>query len=122
MKNAFSRMSSKCALMIGAGVLMAGGLFAGQINEITVTLPHAVSVGSTTLPAGQYVISSFEMGGEEIFIVRGNHTPVVTLLSERTGGDAGKTQVTLSKDGDQWHFDKLSVEGDNSTYQFVNSK
>ncbi len=115
-------MSSKCALTIGAGVLMVGGLFAGQINEITVTLPHAVSVGSTTLPAGHYVFSSFEMGGEEMFIVRGDHTPTVTLHSERVDGDPNKTQLTLSKDGDQWHFERLSVEGDNSAYQFLNGK
>lgn len=115
-------MSLKCVSMIGAGVLMTGALFAAQMNEVKVTLPHPVTVGAITLPEGQYTISSIEMGTEEMFLVRGNHTPVITLLSSRVDGDTDKTQLTLTKDGDQWHFDKLSVEGQSQAFQFLNTK
>lgn len=120
------RMSSKCVLTLATAALMAGVLFAAPINEVKFSLPHAVSVGSTTLPVGAYTITSFEMGEEEVFIVRGEHTPAVTLISERvdSGSDkaADKTHVTLSKDGDIWHFEKLTVEGEASAYQFLNAK
>jgi hypothetical protein len=129
MKNAFSRMSYKCASIFGAAVLMGGAAvltgsaaLAGQLNEIKVTLPHPVTVGSATLPVGEYTIDSFEMGGQEFFIVRGEHTPAVTLLSERVDADADKTQVTLSKDGDQWHFDKLTIEGESQAFQLRSGK
>jgi hypothetical protein len=122
MKNAFSRMGRTCASLLAGGVLMAGAMLANQINEVTVTLPHAVTVGSTTLPAGQYVIGNIEMGGEEFFVVRGDHTPVVTLKSEREPNETDKTEVVLSKDGDQWHFDKLTIAGEGETFRFVNSK
>ncbi len=122
MKNAFSRMGYKCASMFGAVVLMGGAAIAGQLNEVKVTLPHPVTVGSTTLPEGQYRINSFEMGGQEFFIVRGEHTPAVTLLSERVDADSDKTQLTLSKDGDQWHFDKLTIEGEGQAFQLRSGK
>ena len=115
-------MSLKCVSMVGGAVLMAGAMFAGQINEVKVTLPHPVTVGTITLPVGQYTISNFEMGGEEMFIVRGDHTPVVTLTSSRAEGDSDKTELTLSKDGDQWHFDKLTVAGESQAFQFLNTK
>jgi hypothetical protein len=115
-------MGRTCASLLAGGVLMAGAMFAGQINEVMVTLPQAVIVGSTILPVGQYTITSFEMGGQEFFIVRGDHTPTVTLPSERIEGDPDKTEVVLSKDGDQWHFEKLSIAGEGTVYQFLNAK
>jgi len=115
-------MSLKCASLLAGGVLMTGAMLAGQINEVKVTLPHAVTVGSTVLPAGQYQITNFEMGGQDFFIVRGDHTPTVTLPSERIEGETDKTEVVLSKDGDQWHFDRMTVAGEGATYQFQNAK
>jgi hypothetical protein len=109
--------------MIGGAVLMAGATFAGQINEVRVNLPHPVTVGAVTLPVGEYEISNFEMGGEEMFIVRGDHSPVITLASARTdAGTTDKTELTLTKDGDQWHFDKLTVAGEPQAFQFLNVK
>jgi hypothetical protein len=83
MKNAFVRLGGTCvsgltAVVIVSG-LMAGGLFAGQPNRVNVTLPHAVTVGSTTLPSGTYSISSLEMSDGEYFVIRGEGTPAVTL-------------------------------------------
>jgi hypothetical protein len=74
------------------------------------------------LPEGRYTISNFEMGGQEVFIVRGDHTPTVTLTSERIEGETDKTEVVLSKDGDRWHFDKLMIAGEGSSYQLLNTK
>lgn len=122
MKNAFARMGSKCASLLAGGVLLAGITFAAQINEITVTLPHAVTVGSTVLPVGQYTINSFEMGGEQVFVFRGEHISPVTLISERVDGSDDKTELLLTKDGDQWHFDKLLVAGSGTAFGFLSGK
>jgi hypothetical protein len=122
MKNAFSRIGRTCASFVIGGGLMAGALLAGNVNEIGVTLPHAVAVGSTTLPSGHYTISSFEMGSEEYFVVRSDRgTAVATLQAQPIDGesDSKETKVVFSKDGDTWHFDKLELAGEGASYQFL---
>jgi hypothetical protein len=101
---------------------MAGALLAGNVNEISVTLPYAVTVGSTNLPSGHYTLSSFEMGGEEYFVVRSDRgAAVATLQSQPIDNDSDGTQtkIVLSKDGEVWHFDKLELQGMGGSYQFL---
>jgi hypothetical protein len=106
-----------------AGGLMAGVMFAAEVNPVTVTLPHAVTVGSTTLPSGEYTISSVDMADGELFVVRSANNPTVSLLAERIESpDQDKTQMIFAKEGDNWHFDKLFIQGDAIGYQFVNGK
>jgi hypothetical protein len=123
MKNAFSRIGRTCAQVAMAGGLMAGVMFAGEVNPVTVTLPHAVTVGSTTLPSGEYTISSVDMADGELFVVRSANSPTVSLLAEKIGSpDQNKTEIVFAKDGDNWHFDKLFLQGDETGYQFINVK
>jgi hypothetical protein len=107
-----------CASVVFGGVLLAGSLFAGQ--TINVTLPHAVTVGSTTLPSGQYTLTTMEMSdGNEYFVVRGQNAPALTLQAQKIDADeADRTRVVFTRDGDTWHFDKLYIEGDSSAYEF----
>jgi hypothetical protein len=101
--------------------LMACALFAASPTTVTVTLPHAVTVGSATLPTGQYTISSVEMSdGNEYFVVRGAKTAPVTLQAQRIdAADSNKTHVIFSRDGESWHFGKLFLEGDGTAYEFL---
>ena len=114
-------MGRTCASVLFGGVLVAGAMFAGSPNTITVTLPHSVTIGSKTLPSGQYTMSPVEMNdGNEYFVVRGEKMPAVTLQAQRIDpSDDNKTRLILSKDGDNWHFEKLFVEGDQIGYEFV---
>jgi hypothetical protein len=125
MKNAFSRLGRTCARLGVAGGLLAGALLAGSPNPVTVTLPHAVTVGSTTLPSGQYTISSVNMGdgGDSYFIVRSANSPVVALPALKIDApDQGKTEVVFTKDGDTWRFNKMFIEGEDIGYEFLNLK
>ena len=84
-----------------------------------------MQVGSTTLPSGEYTISTILMSdGDEYFIVRGDHTPTVTLQAQKIDAETGvnQTEVVFSKDGSAWHFEKLFLKGDSTGYQFVNSR
>jgi len=114
MTNFFSRIA------IG-GVLAAGAMFAAQMNNLTVTLPHAVTVGSTTLPGGTYTITPMETSaGNEYFVVRGDKGAPVVLNAQKLQRDAApKTQVTFSEDGDTWHFENLSIQGETTAYEFT---
>jgi hypothetical protein len=127
MKNAFMRFGRTCvsgltAVVMGSG-LLAGGLLASQPNRVNVTLPHAVTVGSVTLPSGTYSISSLEMSDCEYFVIRGEGTPAVTVPAMKIDSEQNdKTQVIFTQDGGVWHFDKLFIRGDDTGYQFVNIK
>lgn len=100
---------------------MAGAMFAASANNIVVSLPHAVEVGATTLPSGQYTITPVQMtDGNQYFVVRGEKTPTVTLQAQRIdAANDAQTRIVFSKDGDTWHFGKLFVDGDSSAYEFV---
>jgi len=103
--------------MVFGGALLAGSLFAGQ--TVNVTLPHAVTVGSTTLPSGQYSLTTMEMSdGNEYFVVRGQNASVTIQAQKIDSNQADKTHVVFSKDGDTWHFDRLYIEGDLTAYEF----
>lgn len=110
--------------MIFGGALIAGSMLAGTINQIDVTLPHDVTVGSVVLPTGHYTMNSFEMGGEQVFVVRGDNGKTATLPAQTVlnGDSAAKTEVVFSKSGDTWRFDKLTVAGDGQSYQFNSLK
>ncbi len=130
MKNAFSRMGQTCACTILkgtiAGVLATGALFAASITPVKVTLPQAVTVGSTTLPSGDYTISSVDLNdGNSWFVVRSERGHAMTTLrAQRINPHASseKTQVTIEKNGDGWRFGKLFIRGDESGYQFTDQK
>ncbi|MES1258615.1 MAG: hypothetical protein ABUS51_09295 [Acidobacteriota bacterium] len=126
MKNAFVRFGQTCvSVVIGSG-LIAGALLAGEVNRVIVTLPHAVTVGSVTLPVGEYTLTSMDMSdGDQYFIVRGDHTPTVTLQTQKIDAPVDgskKTEVVFTQDGAAWHFEKLFVQGDTTGYQFTNAK
>ncbi|MDE3198019.1 MAG: hypothetical protein KGN84_16850 [Acidobacteriota bacterium] len=124
MKNAFSRMGWTCASMIVGGALLAGSMFAATVTPVSVDLPHDVTVGSVVLPTGHYTMSSIEMGGGQIFIVRSDDGKTATLPAQAvaSGDSNARTQVVLSKDGDTWRFDRLTVAGEGQTYQFNGGK
>jgi hypothetical protein len=118
MKNAFSRIGQTCVF----GVLMAGAMLAASIGRVTVTLPQAVAVGSTTLPSGEYTLSPVDMSDDnEYFVIRSEHGPAISLTARKIDAQetGGKTEVTLQKEGDTWHLDKLFVLGSSVGYQFT---
>jgi hypothetical protein len=113
-------MKKTFSLLLAGGLLAAGSTFAALVNEVTVTLPHAVTVGSTTLPVGTYTMSPMETSdGTGFFVVRGaGMSPVLIPVQKVEGETATKTAVTVSETGDTWRMEKLSVEGATTAYEF----
>jgi hypothetical protein len=113
MKNTFAR------ILMG-GVLAAGAMFAGTVTDVKVTLPHAVTVGSTTLPSGDYTISTMEMpAGAEYFVVRGaGMNPVVVTAQRADAANPSKTELTMSETDGKWHLDRLQIEGEPFAFEF----
>jgi hypothetical protein len=122
MNNAFVRFGMKCVSgVVVTGALLVSSLMAATPNRIMVTLPHAVTVGNTTLPSGSYTISNLDMADGEYFVIRSaNSAAVATIQAMKiTANTSDKTQIQFSQDGDTWRFDKMFVEGDGTGYQFV---
>lgn len=123
MKNAFTRFGKSFVSLLVVGGVMTAGLFAATTAVATVTLPHAVTVGNTTLPSGQYTISAVDMAsGDDVFIIRADKgNAVATLQAQKVilSTQAEKTQITVSKDGETWSLDKMVIEGADVSYQFT---
>jgi hypothetical protein len=105
-------------MLVAAGAMLAA-------SPVSVTLPQAVMVGSTTLPSGNYTISTLdEMGdGNDVFVIRSANGTAVTLQAQRIDSDgANKSELVLSKDGDTWHLGKLFIQGADSGFEFLNAK
>lgn len=122
MKNTVNRFGRTIASLLVGGSLMACALVAGTTSLVTVNLPHAVTVGTTTLPSGQYTISAMDMAsGDDLFVIRSEKgTAVATVQAQKVilSTHVDKTQVVLSKDGDIWSIEQLQIEGDGVSYQF----
>lgn len=123
MNNAFTRFGKSFVSLLVVGGVMTAGLFAGITAVARVTLPHAVTVGNTTLPSGYYTISSVDMAsGDDVFIIRADKgNAVATLQAQKVilSTEAEKTQITVSKDGETWSLDKMVIEGTDVSYQFT---
>jgi hypothetical protein len=113
-------MKKTLALTIAAGILAVGSLFAATVNDVKVTLTHPATVGSTTLPSGNYTLSPMETSdGAGFFVVRGNNVaPVVIPVQKVVGATAPKTELTITETGNDWRIEKLSIEGESTAYAF----
>jgi type IV secretory pathway TrbL component len=108
--------------MIAAG-LVAGAAFAADGTTVTVTLPQAVVLGSTTLASGQYTITESSMAnGSDVFVFRSGKGDVATAMAMRSANPAvdQKTEVVLTNDHGTLHVDKLFIAGNSAGYQFAN--
>ena len=113
-------MKNTLSIILAGGILAASAMFASPLNEVTVNVPHEVTVGSTVLPAGAYTMLPYETSnGAEFFIVRSNNTALVVPVQKVEGESATKTSVTFSEDGGAWHLGKLSIEGETTSYEFA---
>jgi hypothetical protein len=123
MNNAIARFGKTVVSMLVGGGILAGGLLAANRDLVTVSLPHAVTVGNATLPEGEYTIASLSMNGsDDMFVIRAEKGNAVAMLQGQKvllPGQSDKTQVVLSKDGDNWSIDKLVIAGDGVSYQFA---
>ncbi len=93
-------MNKLFSRIMTTGIVAAGAIFAAPFNEITVTLPQVVTVGSTTLPIGTYTMTPMETSdGGEFFIIRGEKSAPMVISAQKSEelAPAKKTTVTLSE-------------------------
>ena len=74
-------------LLIALAVCLAtmAGLSAQPYHTIKVNLPYSVVIGSTTLPAGEFLITDTNNGGtSSLIVLRSESGPSASVLMQRT--------------------------------------
>jgi hypothetical protein len=85
------------------------GLAAAQTGTfMTVNLPNATMVGSTSLPAGEYTVREIESNGNGAILQFGNATGTkATVFAQQIPSDVTRSEVTLKSDGAHLQLDKI---------------
>jgi hypothetical protein len=123
--NTFKNIGTKLAAAVVATGLIAGAAFGATGATLTVNLPESVNVGNTTLASGQYTITEFSFAsGRSLFVFRSDKGETASVMGSRIADapEAQKTAVLFSNEGGALHLDKLFIEGDQTGYQFADSK
>ena len=123
--NALKSLATKLTIAVVATGLVAGAAFASAGSTVTVNLPEAVTVGSTSLASGQYTITEYSISsGRSLFVFRSDKGDTASVVGSKTAdaSDDQKTSVVLSKEGGTLHVDKMFIAGDASGYQFAESR
>ena len=61
-------------------------------------------------------------GGTGYLLVRSPSSAVTLQAQIIDAPERGRTEVVLTKDGDNWRFDKMFMAGGGEGYQFLNLK
>jgi hypothetical protein len=119
MKNAFLRIGYTCAsLLVAGGFMIAVTPANAEMHDLAyVTLSQPVTVGTTTLPGGQYTISS---EGDNVFLIhsdKGNNALIYGRPVDINDA-AKKTEVILKGDNEGMRLDQLRFQGESTAYEF----
>ena len=108
-------------------VCLAASATAQMVDIVKVTLPHGATVGTITLPAGEYTIRDLTDGGSSSSVLqiqpeKGKAiTAVVMRISEPNNKRADHTQVVLQHSGDTYQMDKIWLEGRDYGYELLSA-
>jgi hypothetical protein len=102
----------KNVLAIGVCFCSFLGIAAAQTGTLmTVKLPNAAMVGSTTLPAGDYTVRELEASGNSAVIEftnsKGNTATVLASEVEADRKSPDRTEVILKSDGERLQVDQI---------------
>jgi hypothetical protein len=108
---------------VAAGLAVSAA-FAAPDSTVTVTLPETVTLGTSTLSPGQYQVTESATGVGSLFVFRSNTGEVVATMAAKSADAAPdqKTEVVLSHENGALHVDKLFIAGENTGFQFPESK
>ena len=116
--NRFAYGLGLAALCFGAGIASAQ-----DVQTVSVKFPFAVTVGSKTLPAGQYTISPLDNSGEApIFLVRGSNGSAVAFAAARFNTPKHpllKDDVVIEVTGDKHILSQVRLQASDSVFELI---
>jgi hypothetical protein len=96
-----------------------------QGRRLTVSVPHAFTVGTETLPAGEYTIRRAGTADPRVFAVHcaeTGRTAVVIATPDRSAGTAGATVLTFARYGEEYFLTSVASAGERCAYRFDSSE
>ena len=119
-------------IVLTAGILMAGCASLSTsanaqgplYDKVLVDLPYAVTIGSTTLQPGHYVIRQLESAGGggrvlQIFSNEGMKLETSSMTIPALDNNTPQnTKVVLHHYGNDYYFDKIWIQGKDYGYEF----
>jgi hypothetical protein len=96
-----------------------------QGRRVTVEVPHAFTVGSETLPAGEYTIRRASAADPRVFAVQCAETgraAVVIATPERSAGAPEATVLTFARYGEEYFLTGVASAGERCAYRFDSSE
>ena len=100
---------------------------AQMIETVKVTLAHATSVGSVTLPAGDYTIRDIrDDGSSQVLQIRSldgelSVSAMVMPVSQANHGTAERTQVVFRMTGGKYQLEKVWIAGREYGYELLSA-
>jgi hypothetical protein len=105
----------KCALLLTT-VLFATALFAAGKNSSTVVLRQAVTVGSSTLPAGEYKVTWTDPGADSKVTFAQGKTTVATIPATVVAQENPTVSVLTATEGSTTVLNGLHLKTVNVTF------
>jgi hypothetical protein len=120
-------MIMRMNVLLTAGVCLAFSFGIGAANaqprtSITLTLPHTVTAGTTTLPAGEFTLTPLEDNGREtLFLLQsGTRSGLFLQLAravELDNPQSTPTEVVMRRVGDTFEIQSILISG--KGYRFL---
>lgn len=97
------------ASVLGIGLTTASA----HSMDVRVTLPFAATVGSVTLPAGDYTIQSLSGNSSAVVFRSANGSAVTaaTIQVSDSSKSSGQTEVMFQRTDGKYSIDKIFVAG-----------
>jgi hypothetical protein len=117
-------MKRQVLALVGVlSLLVAAGAAFAQSGEIRANVPFKFLVNNTTLPAGEYTLSTIG-GGHEVVLIRGSEKTI--MAANANGVQAGKpsdrTKLVFRCYGDRYFLSEIWVEGHERGRQLPKSR
>ena len=115
-------MTRKSLLAVAVCLLSVLAVGFAQSLDLKVTFQHPVSVGSVTLPAGDYTIRELKASSSTpVLVFRSADGTSVSALASIVSEPNRETtdQVILRQVGDSYQLERIWLAGQNIGYEFM---
>lgn len=117
-------MKRQVLALVGVlSLLVAAGAAFAQSGEIRANVPFKFQVNNTTLPAGEYALSTIGVG-DQVMLIQGREKTILAANANRVqaGKPSDRTKLVFRCYGDRYFLSEIWVEGHESGRQLPKSR
>jgi hypothetical protein len=117
-------LQTRTVLVSMALLVFAGPAMAQVDNKVTFEAPFEFYAGNTQMPAGSYTVSQPDINAKVLLIESptGGHSAFVDYLPVEADAPPSKSQITFNKYGTTDFLNLITLQGQKSEMQIVESQ